>query len=79
MSRTERVGILGQDKHTKQSKRIPGEPFRYFNATDLAESDRETMAKLAVHGDGKIGVPVRTATTEDAKRIGDKPKPSPLV
>jgi hypothetical protein len=73
------VDFLGQQKHTKESKRIPGEPYRYFNATDLAEQDKETMAKMAVHGDGKMGIPVRTATSEDALRIGDKPKPSPLV
>ncbi len=66
-------------EHTKESKRIPGEPYRYFNATELAKLDKQAMEKVEVHGDGQMGIPVRTAKPEDAERIGDKPKPSPLI
>lgn len=63
---------------SEESKRVPGEPFRYINAHDLKIQDEQMIKKMEVHNDGEIGIPVRTANAKDAEQIGDKPKPSPL-
>lgn len=63
----------------RNSRRIPGEPFRYIAAENVSEDMQQTMNKFNVEGDGERGVPVRTAKPEDADRAGVKRKPSPLT
>jgi hypothetical protein len=68
----------GECNLEKQSHRTPGYSYRNISTKELEQNDNATMQKLEVHGDGERGIPVRTATPEDALRMGDKPKPSPI-
>jgi hypothetical protein len=63
----------------KNPHRVPGYPMQYVNAEEMEEASINTIHKFDVHGDGTVGVPVRTATKKDAERMGTKPKPSPII
>lgn len=63
----------------KQSQRTPGYKFRPVGAVDMKDQREQTMDVLAVHGNGERGIDVRTAKPQDAKRVGERPKRSPLV
>lgn len=69
----------GECNLKKQSHRTPGYSYRNFAVEGLEDSEKATMKKLEVHGDGALGIPVRTATPDDALRLGDERKPSPLA
>ncbi|MDQ0189568.1 hypothetical protein JI721_01775 [Alicyclobacillus cycloheptanicus] len=64
--------------HTNEkSERTPGYSFRRMGADRITAQAQEDLEKREVHGDGERGIPVRTATPEDAERAGRR-KPSPL-
>lgn len=61
------------------SQRVPGYPMRYVGAKKLDEDRQRNAQKYNAHGDGEIGISVRTAKPDDADKVGVKRKPSPLI
>jgi len=63
----------------QESQRTPGYRYRPIDVTDLEAQSKKTLDVQAVHGDGEVGVPVRTAKHNDAKQRDERPPRSPLV
>jgi hypothetical protein len=53
--------------------------MRYVGAKKLDEDRQRNAQKYNAHGDGEIGISVRTAKPDDADKVGVKRKTSPLI
>ncbi|OFW76919.1 MAG: hypothetical protein A2201_08235 [Alicyclobacillus sp. RIFOXYA1_FULL_53_8] len=63
----------------QESQRTPGYRYRPIDVTELAAQSKKTLDVQAVHGDGEVGVPVRTAKRSDAQQRDARPARSPFV
>ncbi|GMA52282.1 hypothetical protein GCM10025857_36390 [Alicyclobacillus contaminans] len=62
----------------KTSPRTPGYAFRHFDAHRFRADAVHMLHKYDIRGNHETTIPPRTADGEDAERIGDRGKRSPL-